>query len=72
MRLAVGALVPIRAARSFRRSGPASAISISAIRWVAVIAGPSSVPAVMRVSTRSSFPSCSRITVVSAAALISR
>ena len=38
MRLAVGALVPIRAARSFRRSGAASASSTSAIRCVAVIA----------------------------------
>ena len=56
VRLAVGALVPIRAARSFSRSGPASAISISEIRWVAVIAGPSSAPPVMRVSVPQQLP----------------
>ena len=60
-RLAVGALVPIRCARSFSRSGPLSTRSKSARRWVAVIAGPSSGPPLIRLSCRISRLSSSRI-----------
>ena len=51
-REAVGALVPMRTARSFRRSGPWSTSSKSASRWVAVSGGPSSGPPLSRLSCR--------------------
>src|SRR6516165_9570108 len=58
-RLVVGGLTPSRSARSCSRTGSASTVSISATRWVAVSAGPSSSPPLRRVRPRTMRPSTS-------------